>query len=296
MKSISISTPSRTLFAVPYWIAAKNGYFADEGLSPSLQIIGDITMLKARLRAGEDHLSIDTPDGIILDAMSGGPLRIVAGNACRPPLFIIAQPHILTLQQLRGATFGVLSLKEGSSKLISKIAQAAGLSVSDFNIVEIGGAPARKQLLLEGKIDVGLQPMPLNFEAEAAGLNSLGWTGTFEPDWQFTTINTNIEWASANPSLAIGALRALKRALHFMQASSTDAALLVADELRTEPAFAERAIVEALRLGILDLQLKCSNAGLAKIVDNLRSDGFGLATEEALRVSVDPRFHERASI
>lgn len=116
-------------------------------------------------------------------------------------------------------------------------------------------------------------------EAEAAGLTNLGWTGTFEPDWQFTTINTNIEWANTDPSAVVGVLRALKRALHFMRASSAGASLLVADELRTEPVFAERAIVEALQLRILDRELKCSNAGFAKIVDNLRSDGFGIAEQ-----------------
>ena len=32
---------------------------------------------------------------------------------------------------------------------------------------------------------------PLSYQAEAAGFSNLGWTGDFEPDWQFTAINAN---------------------------------------------------------------------------------------------------------
>lgn len=274
MPHIAFSTPSRTLFAIPYWIAEQQGYFAEEGLSVSLDIVGDTAVLKERLRKRQNHISIDSPDTVILDAMSGGPLRMIAGNACRPPLFIIARPHIAQLRQLRGATFGVLSLKEGSSKFIPRIAEAAGLSTSDVTVIEVGGAPARKQLLLDGVIDAGLQPMPLSFEAEAAGLNNLGWTGQFEPYWQFTTINTNIQWARANPEVVTGALRALARAMASMRTDLESASLIAARELQSAPHFAERAILETLELGILDPHLECSEQGLSRIIDNLKADGL----------------------
>ncbi len=271
MHEISISTPSRTLFAVPFWIAAHEGYFADEGIDATLEIVGDSSAIKDRLRAGVDQFSIDPPDGIILDALSGGPLRIIAGNACRPPLFIVSRPHITALAQLRGATIGVLSLNEGSSKLIPKIAAAAGLSMADVKVIEVGGAPTRKQLLLDGKIDVGLQPMPLNFEAAAAGLNNLGWTGQFEPYWQFTTINTNIEWARREPAVVTGVLRALGRGMTAMT-SYAKAAQIVEPELLCGIEHAEKALRECVRLGILDRQLLVSELGLSKVFANMQAD------------------------
>jgi NitT/TauT family transport system substrate-binding protein len=271
MHLVRFSTPSRTLFAAPFWIAQALGYFAEEGLEASLDIIGDNRLLKHRLRVGEHQFSIDTPDGVILDALSGGPLRIVAGNACRPPLFVISRPHITMLSQLRGATIGVMSREEGSSKLIPKILAAAGLSIGDVEIREVGGAPARQLLLTQGSIDVGLQPMPLSCEAEDASLNNLGWTGELEPYWQFTTINANIEWAQNEPAVVAGVIRSLRRAMSAMTSFQQSAAI-VAPHLSCEVGHAETALQETVRLGILDPELNISTSGMGKVLANLRLD------------------------
>jgi ABC-type nitrate/sulfonate/bicarbonate transport system substrate-binding protein len=268
------ATPSRTLFALPYWIAEHRGFFKDEGISPRIEIIGSGEQIKASLRSGEILMSIDPADGVMTDVHSGGPLRILAGNARKPPLFVIAQPEIRTLADLRGKTFGVLSLREGSSKFIPKIAAAAGLSPSDYKVVEIGGAPTRVKLLAERKIDVALQPMPLNYEAQARGYTDLGWTGVYEPDYQFTTLNANIEWARREPQQAARMLRALLRGQRFALTDPETAARIVAIELRTEEPYALQAIRESARLGILDPELNWSEAGLNRIFLNLKEDGL----------------------
>ena len=58
------------------------------------------------------------------------------------------------------------------------MAKAEGLSAADLKINAVGGAPARQIMLKEGKIDAGMQPLPLNLEAEALGFTNLGWAGT----------------------------------------------------------------------------------------------------------------------
>jgi ABC-type nitrate/sulfonate/bicarbonate transport system substrate-binding protein len=270
---LPVATPSRTLFALPYWIAENQGYFADEGLEPSLALDKTGDQIKTGLRSGEVAMSIDPPDGVLLDAFRGGSLRILAGNAGKPPLFIIAQPEIRSLADLRGKTFGVLSLQEGSSKFIPKIGAAGGLSPGEYRIVEVGGAPMRSRLLVERKIDVGLQPMPLNYEAEAGGFSNLGWTGIFEPEYQFTTVNADLGWVQRESHCTVAALRALLRGLQFASANPLQAAEIVAPELRTDTHYAHRAIVEAIKLGILDPELGISRTGLEKIRENLQATG-----------------------
>ena len=273
MRSIVLATPSRTLFAVPYWIAEQQGFLREEGIAARLEIIGDAEEIKARLRSGEIEAAIDPADGVMLDALAGGPLRIIAGNACKPPLYIVTRAGIRTLAGLRGATFGVLSLKEGSSKLIPRIAAKAGLAPGDIRVVEVGGAPQRKGLLQQGSIDAGLQPMPLNFEAVADGLNDLGWTGELAPHWQFTTVNASRAWVDSEPKLAEGLLRALIRAMTFMRTNVAGAADIAAAELRTRPEFARRALEETARLGIIDPRLDWSEPGCRQIFQNLQADG-----------------------
>lgn len=300
------ATPSRTIFALPYWIADWKGYFADEGIEPQLAIGGSGDEIKAALRSGEILMSIDPPDGVLIDVSNGGPLRMLAGNACKPPLFIVAQPEIKTLADLRGKTFGVLSRREGSSKFIPLLAGAGGLSADDYIIVEVGGAPARARLLEERAIDVGLQPMPLNYEARAKGFSDLGWTGIFEPYYQFTTVNADIERVGRDPGLAVAALRALLRGQRAALADPKGCAAALAEKLGTEERYAAVSIREASELGILDTELGLSELGLARIADHLRESGhihhsvvLGVAQCAALdflaraRASVDQN-HERA--
>src|SRR4029077_16040380 len=87
----------------------------------------------------------------------------VAGIAKRPPPFIIAQPEIKTLADLKGKTIGVVSMHEGTTFFVADIAKAGGFKLDDGKVEAVGGSPTRARLLKERKIDVGLQPYPLSY-------------------------------------------------------------------------------------------------------------------------------------
>jgi len=80
-----IATPSRTLFALPYWIAVHRGFFQDEGLTPDLEFVASGDLINEGLRNGRITLAIGPPDGVMLDVLAGGPLRPVSSPACPPP-------------------------------------------------------------------------------------------------------------------------------------------------------------------------------------------------------------------
>jgi NitT/TauT family transport system substrate-binding protein len=200
-------------------------------------------------------------------------LRILAGIVRKPPLYLIAKPSIKTFADLRGANIGALSLTEGSSKLLIKMAKAEGLSAADLKINAVGGAPARQIMLKEGKIDAGMQPLPMNLEAEALGFNNLGWAGKYEPDWQFITVNASGDWARKNPRIATGFVRALLRGQQLIWSDPDGAAAIAAGVLKTDVTLAKRSLAEATRLGILDPRLDLSEIGLQRIYENMQADG-----------------------
>jgi len=271
--AVNAVTPSVVIFAIPYWIAERNGYFKAEDIEPTLDIEPNGRKITERLLTGASQFSFVGPDAALIDATKGGPLRILAGVVRKPPLFLIAKSSIKTFADLRGANIGALSLTEGSSKLLIKMAKAEGLSAADLKISAVGGAPARQIMLKEGKIDAGMQPLPLNLEAEALGFTNLGWAGKYEPDWQFTTVNSNGEWARKNPRIATGFLRALLRGQQFIWSNPDAAARIAADALKTDEALAKRSLAEAIRLGILDPRLDWSELGLRRIYENMQADG-----------------------
>lgn len=262
-ETIEFPIYSRTIFFLPVWIADKLGYLKDEGIAIDFRDGATQDDVAAKLKSGELGINVLGPETAFGD--SSGALRVVAGNAGRLPHFIIAQPRIKTLAQLRGANFGVISANEGTTHIIPEIAKAAGLTAADYTMTPVGGAPARWKMLKAGTIDAGLQPFPLSYEAEDAGFTNLGWTGTYEPEWQFTAVVVNDAWAKAHRATVSGFLRALKRGTAYMASHPDESAEIAAKELGTTTAYAKRAIADCLRLRVLDASLAVNDAGMKRV-------------------------------
>jgi len=271
---LRVAIVSRTVFYVPLWLAQDKGYLKDEGITATIEIFDNAEKIMEELRSGRSQVAVSTPESVVVDAYRGGSLRIVAANAERLQHFIIAKPQIRTLGELRGARFGVLSLNEGTTYLVHRLAGAIGLKPGEYEVMAVGGAPTRWRLLQEGKIDAGLQPFPLSYEAEAAGFTNFGPISRYMSDYLFTSVNLDSNWARQNRPLVQGFLRALKRGQEDMAAHPRDAAAVAARELKTAPALAERALADTAKLKILSPDLSVSDAALGSTFETVLGVGL----------------------
>jgi NitT/TauT family transport system substrate-binding protein len=280
--ALNIAIVSRTIFFLPLWMAESKGFLKDEGIDGTVQVFDNGEKINAALRDGSFQIAIASPEAIVADAYNkAGEPRLVAGNAKRLPHFIITKPAIKTLAQLKGATIGVLSFQEGTTFLLGDIAKAAGLQPSDFTVTAVGGAPTRWKLLQEGKIDAGLQPFPLSYEAEEAGFNNLGPLSGLIPEYLFSGVIVDATWAQQNRATVVAFLRALRRGDAYMAGHSDEAAALAATELHTDPALARRALGDAERLGILAHDLELPEPALARVF---------VAMQDAKVIAPDQKF------
>lgn len=270
---VNVANVSRTLFSLPFWVAQHRGFLKAEGIESTSNILNNAEKINAALRSGAMQIAMGTPEAVIIDAYKGGTLRLIAGNTGKLPHFIIARPHIKTLKDLRGANFGILSEKEGSTYVVQDIAKSIGLTPADYTMTAVGGAPTRWKLLQAGKIDVGLQPFPLSYIAEDAGFTNLGSVIPFVPEWQFTTINADLNWATKNRDVVVRFLRAVQRGRDFMRTNPKETAEIAAQELKTSVALAARAMGDADKLAILDPNLGLTEPGLRKVFSTLQLAG-----------------------
>ena len=125
--TVKLAAITRTVFYVPLWVAMHRGFLTDEGLDVQVTFFDNAGHTDEMLRTGEKQFVLRSPEAAIMDAYRGGTLRVIAGGVSKLPHFIIAQPWIKTLDQLRGANFGVLSAKEGTTYIVQDIAKAVGL-------------------------------------------------------------------------------------------------------------------------------------------------------------------------
>jgi NitT/TauT family transport system substrate-binding protein len=271
--TLRVPVVSRTIFYLPAWTAEKQGFFKQEGLDVKIEVYDASDKIFHDLRAGTHQIGIASIESVIADSYKGGKLRIVAGIAKRPPHFIIAQPEIKTLADLKGKTIGVVSMHEGTTFFVADIAKAGGFRLEDVKVEAVGGSPTRARLLKERKIDMGLQPYPLSYEAEAQGFTNLGAMAKLVPDYQFVSVMVDEIWAGANRAALVGFLKALRRGAEYMFEHPDESTELGAKELRTSPAFARRALEDTLSMDIMSRDLSLADASLRRVFSIMQQAG-----------------------
>jgi NitT/TauT family transport system substrate-binding protein len=271
--TLRVPVVSRTIFYLPAWTAEKQGFFKQEGLDVKIEVYDASEKIFHDLRAGTHQIGIASIESVIAESYQGGKLKIVAGLAKRPPHFIIAQPEIKTLADLKGKTIGVVSMHEGTTFFVADIARVGGFKLEDVKVEAVGGSPTRARLLKERKIDMGLQPYPLSYEAEAAGFSNLGAMAKLVPDYQFVSVMVDEGWARANRAVLAGFLKALRRGTEYMFAHPDESAELRAKELRTSPAFARRALDDTLNMDIVSRDLSLTDASLRRVFSIMQQAG-----------------------
>ena len=271
---LHVGVVSRTIFYLPAWTAIAQGFFKQEGLDVEIEVYDGSDKISEDLRAGTKQIGINSIENLIAEAYKGGPLRVIAGTAQRPPHYIIAQAEIKSLADLKGKTIGVVSMKEGTTFFVADIAQAGGFALADVKVEAVGGSPTRARLLRERKIDAGLQPYPLSYEADAAGFSDLGPIAKLVPDYQFTSVVVDATWARAHRAALVGFLRALRRGTDYMFAHPDESAALAARELRTTPAYARRALEDTARMDVLARDLTLTDASLRRVFANVKAAGL----------------------
>ena len=291
MATINVALVSRTVYYAPVWTAERNGYFKDEGLDVHLEVFDNAEKINAAMHGGAMQIAIASVEALVVDSFKGGKFRIIASVAQRPPHFIIAQPEIKTLQQLRGKRFGVLSMHEGTTYFVQDLEKSLGMQRGDIVIDAVGGAPTRWRLLREKKIDAGLQPFPLSYESEAAGYSNLGPISTVVPDYEFTAVFLDPAWGEANRRAVTGFLRALRRGQDAMVASPNDTAAILVKELNTTEAYARRSVADALAFKLMPDGLAASDAGMRRVFETLQRAGLVPADQRFdMNRFVDPSY------
>jgi ABC-type nitrate/sulfonate/bicarbonate transport system substrate-binding protein len=242
MPALTVGAVSRNYFNMPLWIAQHAGFFNQEGLSVTIELIEGIDEVTRRLVDGRFHLALNVTENTILNSEQGGRLEIIAGNVNRLPFSFIARPHIRSYADLRGARIGVSSINAGSSSLIMRLLASHGLlHPRDYTLVPVGPILARWKMLLSGEIDAGLQGAPLNYVAVDAGFTDLGNPRTQFPDFQFTSLDADRDWAKRNETVVVRFLRAYTQAHHWFYENKGGATQIAQKEMSVDRHYAERA-------------------------------------------------------
>ncbi len=192
-----------------YYIGARKGFFADAGLNIDVIYVPSPAGLVQQLTAGSlDIVDIGVAEPI--HAVSrGAPVAILRITGAVPPYELLAKSTIKSIKDLKGHTVVIGGLVDINRVYLERILKAAGLKDSDVDITVVGNTAGRFAALQSGAADMTMLAPPVNFFAEAAGFNNIGYLMDYAHDIPFGSTDVSLAFAKKNPDAVkrlVGAL------------------------------------------------------------------------------------------
>src|SRR5262245_35238263 len=124
---LRISSATKTLGYGPLWIASRMGFFAKQGLDVDLVVIRASDVGIQALVGGSLEIAGSASDAPIAAIEKGLDLVIVGGIINGLTQSIMAAKKFKTYSDLRGATFGAISLTSGVTFALRQVLKVKGL-------------------------------------------------------------------------------------------------------------------------------------------------------------------------
>jgi NitT/TauT family transport system substrate-binding protein len=150
---IGVPSPSASYF--PLIVAARKGFFAQEGVQPEF-ITMRPSIIPAALSNGE--LQYTTATGTAAGAiLRGFPFKIVSYFSTRPMDSFVVKPQIKSVAELRGKIIGVDSPGASTHVLTTLVLRKYQLDPDkDAKVLAVGDEDVRLQHLQQGLIDAAM--------------------------------------------------------------------------------------------------------------------------------------------
>ena len=240
LKRIRIGSTTPSITTLPSEIAAKRGFFKDEGLDPEMITIrsADI-IIKAQLTGQLDY-STSLPS-LVMAAARGLPIKVVGVMIKKTSYVMVSHPSIRSIQDLKGKVIGTSSFGAASDYVIRVALQKAGLDPKkDVTIIQVGGSAGRLSALQGGMIQATVLVAPFNLQAEKLGYRSLLWLGKIM-DFPQGGLGAHDKKLQENPQEVVRVMKAISRGIQSIKSSREETVKFMMNWLTLDRAVAEGA-------------------------------------------------------
>jgi NitT/TauT family transport system substrate-binding protein len=238
---LRVSSATKTLGYGPLWVASKMGFFERQGLDVELVVIRASDVGIQALAGGSLEIAGSASDAPIAAIEKGLDLVIIGGIINGLSQSIMAAKKFKTYEDLRGATFGAISLTSGVTFALRQVLKSKGLEYPrDYKLLVIGGTPQTYAALTTGQIDAAALSMPVNYAAEEQGFNEIGRFVDVIPNYQLAALSTKRSWAEKNRPVLVRVMKAMAQTMQWMHQNKDAAVDFLAKEMRLKPEHARR--------------------------------------------------------
>src|SRR5258706_3603384 len=236
-QKVRISISSRSNTSVPFYVAMSKGYFRDEGM--------DVEIIQANPRLGVmalmngDASFTGTVVSTVRGILSGFPLKIILVAFKKGVYYLVANPSVKDVQDLKGKKLGVSSIRGSDHLVAEELLKSKGINSAQLQPVVLGDTSVRLQSVITGAVDVTTLSPPHDLMAQRAGVKVLaGPPGVGMPASGMITSERLIK---ENPQFVRRGLRAILRANRLIDENRQETIRVLLQWVKQTPEIAARS-------------------------------------------------------
>jgi NitT/TauT family transport system substrate-binding protein len=238
---LRVSSATKTLGYGPLWVASKMGFFERQNLDVDLVVIRASDVGIQALAGGSLEIAGSAADAPVAAVEMGLDLVMIGGIINGLTQSIMAAKKFKTHADLRGATFGAISLTSGVTFALRQVMKVKGLEYPrDYKLLVIGGSPQTLAALTTGQIDAAALSLPLNYAAEELGFNEIGRFVDVIPNYQLAALSLKRSWGEKNRPVVIRFMRAMAQTMRWMHQNKEAAVDFLSKEMKLKSDHARR--------------------------------------------------------
>ena len=208
----------RSIFALPLFVAEREGYFVREGLDFSMvPVPGGGERLIRALHDGTADMSHVATAFLVQAALTGSDAVAVVAEFNNPIYSLVAKPENKSYADLKGKLIGVAAETGSITASIRKLLALNGLQREDYRTRFVDGTPDRLSCLTAGDCDTVPLGQPHDFVAMRRGYRLLGLSTDAVSEYLYTVTAARRSWAAANKDTVVRYVRALSAAFKFIR-------------------------------------------------------------------------------
>lgn len=249
-------------------VAAKKGYFKDEGLEPEIIAMRPPISITALASGDIDYTTVF--GSVVRAAVRGLPVRVVASFIDGSTHALIARPEYKTVKDLRGKTMAVGSYGASDDIAGRMMIKHYGVDPDkQMKIVALGPDRARFAALKEGIVDVAVIAPPADAEGRKAGFNILARAYEIFT-FPFVGLGANAKKLAEKPDEVKRTLKAFVRANRFIRENRDESIQILAAWGRTDRNSATAAYDSAVKVFNTDGMIP--ESGLKLVLEQARAE------------------------
>lgn len=213
---LTVGVGSLTVGTSPSTLGVELGFFQQEGLNVSLHRI-DNAPLVAGVFAGTLDLGQVNPWSALPLVAQGAPLRVVASVVGGTSYSIVAQPEIMSVEQLRGTQIALGDPTAGSTAIGIFALEKAGLPPGQYENMTRSTTTAQKAALMEQNlIQAAILTAPTSNQFMDMGYTNVLNTWEYVPLYANDYITVTDGWARQHEDVLVRLLKAVVRSLRWV--------------------------------------------------------------------------------